>query len=91
MESKYRGMEEVLGDLGRKIDHMIESSELSKVEWKKEIDERIQELKTNVDLLEKKTKDLVGDRERWQEVEVKLRDAANELCDAVETAFGVKK
>ncbi len=90
MDTKYRKMEDVLRDLGRKIDDMIDSSELSKVEWKKEVDERFQEIRNNIDTLEEKTKDLVGDKERWKEVEDRLRDAANDLCEAVETAFGVK-
>ncbi len=86
-------MEDVLKDLGRKIDEMIEKSELSKVEWKKEIDVRVEEIKRNIDTLEAKTKELVGDEARWKEVENKLRTAANELSDAVESAFstGQKK
>lgn len=91
MEAKYRKMEDVLRDLGRKIDHMIDNSELSKIEWKKEVDERVQEIRKNIDVIEAKTKDLVGDGEQWKEVEDKLRSAANDLCDAVESVFGVKK
>ena len=91
MESKHRKMEDVLQDLGRKIDELIDSSELSKIQWKQEIDDRFQEVRRNIDTIEERTKDLVGDGEQWKEVEDKLRSAANDLCDAVETAFGVKK
>lgn len=91
METKHRKMEDLLRDLGRKIDEMIDSSELSKVDWKKEVDQRVQEVKRNIDTLEEKTKKMVSDREKWKDVEDKLRAAANDLCDAVETAFGVKK
>ncbi len=91
METKHRKMEDVLQDLGKKIDELIDSSELSKVEWKKEIDERFQEVRRNIDSIEARTKELVGDGKQWQEVEEKLRSAANDLCDAVESAFGVKK
>ncbi len=91
METKHRKMEDVLQDLGKKIDELIDSSELSKVEWKREIDERFQEVRRNIDSIEARTKELVGDGKQWQEVEEKLRSAANDLCDAVESAFGVKK
>jgi DNA-binding transcriptional MerR regulator len=91
MDTKYRKMEDVLRDLGRKIDDMIDSSELSKIEWKKEVDERFQEIRNNIDTLEEKTKDLVGDQEKWKDVEDRLRNAANDLCEAVETAFGVNR
>ena len=90
METKYRKMEDVLRDLGRKIDGMIDSSELSKVEWKKEVDDRFQEIRNSIDDLEEKTKSLVGDQEKWRDVEDRLRTAANDLCEAVESAFGVK-
>lgn len=91
MESKHRKMEDVLKDLGRRIDDLIDSSELSKVEWKKEVDERLEEIKRNIDHVEAKTKDMVGDGSQWKDVENNLRSAANDLCDAVESAFGVKK
>jgi len=90
MDTKYRKMEDVLRDLGRKIDGLIDSSELSKIEWKKEVDERFEEIRHSIDTIEEKTKSLVGDREQWKDVEDRLRNAANDMCDAVESAFGVK-
>ena len=80
-------MEHVLQDLGKRIDKMIDESQLSKVEWKKEIDQRVEEVKNNIDTLEHKTKEVLGDKERWQEVEDKLRKATDQFCDAVESAF----
>ena len=84
-------MEDVLQELGRKIDKMFEDSSLSKVEWKKEIDQRIEEVRNNIDTLENKTKEVLGDSERWKEVEDKIRNATNEFRDAVETAFTFKR
>ena len=60
METNHRKMEDVLQDLGKKIDKMIEESELSKVEWKKEIDTRVEEVKKNIETLESKTKRSAG-------------------------------
>ena len=91
METKHRSMEDVLQDLGKKIDQMIENSQLSKVEWKKEVDQRVEEVKKNIETLENKTKEVLGDKERWREVEDKIRKATDEFCDAVETAFGSRE
>ncbi len=91
MKTKHRKIEDVLKDLGKKIDQMIENSQLSKIEWKKEIDQRVEEVKKNIDTLENSAKEVLGDKERWKEVETRIRTATNEFCDAVETAFGKKK
>jgi len=90
METKHRKMEDVLRDLGKKIDRMIEDSELSKIEWKKEIDQRVEEVRKNIDVLESKTREVLGDKERWGEVEEKIRNAAHQFRDAVESAFRMK-
>jgi len=84
-------MEDVLRDLGKKIDSMVEDSKLSKVEWKKEIDQRVEEVKRNIDTLENKTKEVLGDGDRWKEVEERIRKASNELREAVEAAFNMKQ
>ena len=84
-------MEDVLQDLGKKIDRMIEDTQVSKIEWKKEIDQRVNEVKKNMDTIENKTKEVLGDKERWKDVEGKIRSATNDFCDAVETAFSIKK
>jgi len=91
MESQHRTIEDVLQDLGKKIDRMIEDTQVSKIEWKKEIDQRVDEVKKNIDTIENKTKEVLGDKERWKDVESKVRSATNDFCDAVETAFSVKK
>lgn len=91
METKHRNMEEVFQDLGKKIDQMIENSKLSKIEWKKEVDQRVEEVKRNIETLETKTKEVLGDKERWKEVEDKLRKATDEFCDAVDAAFRNKE
>jgi uncharacterized coiled-coil DUF342 family protein len=84
-------MEDVLQELGRKIDKMFEDSSLSQIEWKKEIDQRVDEVRNNLDTLESKTREILGDSERWKEVEDKIRNATNEFRDAVETAFSTKR
>ena len=87
METKHRKMEDILQELGKKIDKMIDDSQLSKVEWKKEIDQRVEEVRKNIETLETKTKEVFGDKDRWKEVEENIRKATNEFCDAVESAF----
>ena len=82
-------MEDVLQDLGKKIDRMIEDSQLSKIEWKKEIDQRVEEVRKNIDTIENKTKEVFGDREKWQDVEDKIRNATQEFREAVESAFNL--
>lgn len=69
---------------------MVEDSQLSKIEWKKEIDQRVEEVKKNIDSLEDKTKEVFGDGARWKEVEERIRNASTELREAVEAAFRMK-
>ncbi|GJM27604.1 MAG: hypothetical protein DHS20C17_02390 [Cyclobacteriaceae bacterium] len=91
MDTRHRKMEDVLQELGRKIDKMVEDSRLSKIEWKKEIDQRVEEVKKNIDSLEYQTKEILGDGERWKEVEVRIKNATKEFREAVEAAFKMNK
>lgn len=91
METKHRKMEDVLRELGKKIDKMIEDSEFSKIEWKKEVDQRVEEVRKNIDTLENKTREVLGDKEKWKEVEDRIRKATEDLKDAVESAFKPKE
>ncbi|TDI64049.1 MAG: hypothetical protein E2O88_11830 [Bacteroidetes bacterium] len=91
METKHRKIEDVLQDLGRKIDRMIADSRLSKIDWQQEIDQSVAEVKKNIVTLENSAKEVLGDKERWKEVENSIRTATNEFCDAIETAFRMKK
>ncbi len=91
METKHRKIEDVLQDLGRKIDRMIADSRLSKIDWQQKIDQSVAEVKKNIVTLENSAKEVLGDKERWKEVENSIRTATNEFCDAIETAFRMKK
>lgn len=91
METKHRKVEDVLKDLGKKIDQIIADSQLSKIDWRQEIDQRVEEVKKNIDTLENSAKEVLGDKERWKEVESSIRTATTEFCDAIETAFRMKK
>lgn len=78
-------------ELGKKIDKMIEDSEFSKIEWKQEVDQRVEEVRKNIDTLENKTREVLGDKEKWKEVEDRVRKATEDLMDAVESAFKPKE
>ena len=91
METNHRKLEDVLRELGKKIDNMIEDSELSKVEWKKEVDQRVEEVKKNIETLENKTKEVLGDKEKWKDVEERIRAATNDFFEAVDSAFSNKE
>jgi len=80
-------MENMLKDLGRKIDELIAKSKDGTSDFKMDIDARKEELKRNMETLETETKRFVQDKEKWRDVEAKLKNVVIELKDAVETAF----
>ena len=84
-------MEDLLKDLGRKIDEIVSKTKDGTQDFKVDIDARKEELKRNMDTLENETKKFIQDKEKWTEVESKLKNVVYELKDAVETAFSVKK
>ena len=84
-------MEGLLKDLGRKIDELMAKTKDGTQDFKVDIDARKEELKRNMDKLEDETKKFIQDKEKWTEVESKLKNVVYELKDAVETAFSVKK
>lgn len=81
-------VEEILAELGKKIDLLIVETKNSGGEVRDDIEERIKELKSRKSKLEsdfKKYKDKNDDK--WQEIKNHLVTAVQELKLAVETAF----
>ncbi len=81
-------VEEILAELGKKIDLLIAETKNASGEVREDIEERIKELKKRKAKLEsdfKSYKDKNDDK--WQEIKQHLIAAIHELRLAVETAF----
>lgn len=84
-ESKGK-VENLLTELGRKIDHLIEEAKEASGDVREEVDQKIEELKQRKDKLEDEFQEFKN-QERWQEAKVHFASAANELKQAVEKVF----
>ncbi|XOV93782.1 MAG: hypothetical protein ACFHWX_03530 [Bacteroidota bacterium] len=81
-------VEEILSELGKKIDILIKETKNAGGDVRDDIEERIKELKKRKSKLEedfKSYKDKNDDK--WQEIKQHIVSAVHELKLAVETAF----
>lgn len=84
--------EKLLSDLGRAIDEFISKSKDSSGTYKKEWDERLEELKRNKKTLEDKFASFKKEHaEDFEKFESKLQEAADEVKEAFEKLFGKQK
>lgn len=88
---KKQSVEELLRDLGKKIDELIERGKGKSEGFGKEMDSRLEELRKNKEKLEQDFKRFTGDNEKWKSVEESLEKAAYEIKQVLKTAFGKKK
>lgn len=79
-------VENLLKELGRKIDHLIEEAKEASGEVREEVDQRIDELKERKDKLEEEFKEFQS-QERWQEAKSHFSSAVHELKLAAEKVF----
>ena len=79
-------VENLLTELGKKIDHLIEEAKEASGEVREEVDQKIEELKERKDKLEEEFQEFKN-HERWQEAKVHFASAAHELKQAVEKVF----
>ena len=81
-------VENILSELGKKIDHLIVEARDAKDEVREDVEKKIKELKTRKEKLENdfnEYKDKSGDK--WQDAKLHLSAALEELKKAVETVI----
>ena len=84
MEDQSRGkVEEILRELGQKIDILINETTLSSIEVRNELEKSIQLLKTRKEKLEEEFNTYAG-QEKWQTTKNHFGNAIGELKKAVE-------
>jgi len=92
MEDKQENkgkIEDILRELGRKIDVLIEEGKDAKDEIRDEVEKKIQELKSKKDELEQEW-DEYKQNEKWKEAKSHFMKALHELKAAVESVFSKK-
>ncbi|WP_109832356.1 sll1863 family stress response protein [Reichenbachiella versicolor] len=89
MSEQHKGqIEDILKDLGRKIDELIEKAKTAKDEVRDDIDKKITVLKSRKKDLEDEYYDFKEKNEdKWAEVKDHLSSAAAEIKLAAEAAF----
>jgi Sec-independent protein translocase protein TatA len=86
MSKEKRNVEELLREIGGKIDDLIMEAKRSKDDIRDEIEEKIQELKQKKKSLEDDFQEYKN-QEKWQEAKSHLSNALHELRLAVETVI----
>ncbi len=84
-ESKGQ-VEQLLQELGKKIDQLMEEAREAKDELRDEFEEKIEELKERKEKLESEFEDFKS-QEKWQEAKVHFVSAVDELRKAVKAVF----
>lgn len=84
METHEEGKnEKSFRSFGQKVDQFLDELDEAGERLRKEFEEKYEELKVAAERLKKEAEN----KERWQEVEMKLKKAADELADAFKAAF----
>ncbi len=87
MSEETKGtVENLLTELGKKIDHLIDEAKEASEEVRDEMDLKIEELKQRKDKLEDEFEEFKK-QERWQEAKTHFTSAAQELKMAIEKVF----
>ena len=90
--SKMGRAEKVLRDLGKSIDDLFAKSKNSTNDVKKEVDERIEELKRNKKTLEEKFASFKEEHaDEFEKFETKLQEATDEVKEAFDKLFKKEK
>jgi len=87
-EDKKGQVENILKELGRKIDVLISDAKEAKDEIRDDIEVKISDLKTRKDTLEDEFEDFKQNNDgKWGEIKSHLKVAAEEIKKAAEAAF----
>jgi hypothetical protein len=87
-ENNKSSVEDILKELGRKIDILIEDAKGASDDIKGDIEEKIQDLKGRKESLENDFKTFTSNNEgKWSEIKTHLNTAGEALKMAAEAAF----
>lgn len=81
-------VEEILAELGKKIDHLIEETKRAGSNVSEEAEKKINDLKAQKEKLEDDFKNYSsGGGEKWERAKIHLNEAATEIRRAFEAVF----
>jgi Sec-independent protein translocase protein TatA len=88
MESEKRGkIEQLLMELGRKMDQLIHEAKHATGDLQQDFSEKMEEMNKSREKLEQELKDFTQDEAKWKEVQIRLQNAAHEIRQAVELSL----
>ncbi|NQZ76037.1 MAG: hypothetical protein HRT61_07985 [Ekhidna sp.] len=86
--SESRKVEEILSELGRKIDHLVEETKKAGAKVSDDMEEQISKLKAQKEKLEDEMRDRSSKSgEKWAEAKDHLNDAAAAVNKAIASLF----
>ena len=92
MSEEKGQVEDILQELGKKIDHLIEEAKGASEKVSEETEKKIDDLKEQKEKLEEEFKTYRSESgERWQDAKVHLNDAAGAMGMALKSLFGSKE
>ncbi|MFY0606165.1 MAG: hypothetical protein JXR10_05590 [Cyclobacteriaceae bacterium] len=92
MDNTKGQVENILAELGKKIDVLIEEAKHAGADVRDDLEEKIQKLKKKKEKIEVDFEDYKDKNEdKWQDAKSHLSQALNELVKAVEAVFKDKK
>ncbi len=93
MSQEHQGqVENILKELGKKIDHLLEETKGARNEVRDEVEEKIKILRGKKDKLEDEYNEFKKKNEgKWVEIKNHLSAAAEEIKQAAEAAFKKKQ
>lgn len=86
-QDKKGEMEQILAELGRKMDEIIQKARHASGDLQQEFSGKLDELNRSKEKLEEELKDFTQDEAKWKEVQARLQNAAHELRQAIELSF----
>lgn len=87
-KSKPGQVEEILQELGKKIDILIADAKTATDDIRDDIEEKIEELKSRKQKIEDEVEEFKKENDgKWSEIKLHLHKAAEEIRKAAEAAF----
>jgi uncharacterized coiled-coil DUF342 family protein len=86
--SDRKNVEDILSELGKRIDQLVEEARDASGRLTEETKKRIEELRERKEELENDFKEYSsGGNDRWEKAKIHLNEAADSLRKAIETFF----
>lgn len=85
--SEKRKVEDVLAELGKKIDHLVEEAKEAGSKVSEDFEEQIEKLKAQKERIEDQIKDHSWSGDKWEQAKEHMNEAASAINKAISVLF----